>query len=81
VLEFGILILFAQRRRLRRVWNFSIVIWDFSAVFGKANRFYLNQLETDFDVSPGGFEIFFSLKLFCVMVPFYFFGVGFIGRF
>ncbi len=33
------------------VWNLSIVIWDFSAVFGKANRFYLNQLEADFDVS------------------------------
>jgi len=29
----------------------SIVIWDFSAVFGKANRFYLNQLEADFDGS------------------------------
>ena len=27
------------------VWNLSIVIWDFSAVSGKANRFYLNQLE------------------------------------
>ena len=26
------------------VWNLSIVIWDFSAVSGKANRFYLNQL-------------------------------------
>jgi len=35
------------------VWNLSIVIWDFSAVFGKANRFYLNQLEADFDVSLG----------------------------
>jgi hypothetical protein len=34
------------------VWNLSIVIWDFSAVFGKANRFYLNRLEADFDVSP-----------------------------
>ncbi len=33
------------------VWNLSIVIWDFSAVFGKANRFYLNQLDADFDVS------------------------------
>jgi len=33
------------------VWNLSIVIWDFSAVFGKANHFYLNQLEADFDVS------------------------------
>jgi hypothetical protein len=33
------------------VWNLSIVIWDFSAVFGKANRFYLNQLEAVFDVS------------------------------
>jgi len=27
------------------VCNLSIVIWDFSAVSGKANRFYLNQLE------------------------------------
>ena len=36
------------------VWNLSIVIWDFSAVFGKANRFYLNQLEADFDVSLRG---------------------------
>ena len=27
------------------VWNLSIVIWDFSGVSGKANRFYLNQLE------------------------------------
>jgi hypothetical protein len=37
------------------VCNLSIVIWDFSTVFGKANRFYLNQLEADFDVSlpPG----------------------------
>ena len=35
------------------VWNLSIVIWDFSAVFEKANRFYLNQLESDFDVSLG----------------------------
>jgi len=26
------------------VWNLSIVIWDFSAVSGKANRFCLNQL-------------------------------------
>ena len=26
------------------VWNLSIVIWDFSAVSGKANRFYLNLL-------------------------------------
>ncbi len=25
--------------------NLSIVIWDFSVVSGKANRFYLNQLE------------------------------------
>jgi hypothetical protein len=25
--------------------NLSIVIWDFSAVSGKANSFYLNQLE------------------------------------
>ncbi len=33
------------------VWNLSIVIWDFSAVIGKANRFYLNQLKADFDVS------------------------------
>jgi hypothetical protein len=33
------------------VWNLSIVIWDFSSVFGKANRFYLNKLEADFDVS------------------------------
>ena len=27
------------------VCNLSIVIWDFSAVTGKPNRFYLNQLE------------------------------------
>ena len=27
------------------VWNLSIVIWDFSVVSGKSNRFYLNQLE------------------------------------
>jgi hypothetical protein len=27
------------------VCNLSIVIWDFGAVTGKANRFYLNQLE------------------------------------
>jgi len=27
------------------ICNLSIVIWDFSAVSGKANRFYLNQLE------------------------------------
>jgi hypothetical protein len=27
------------------VCNLSIVIWDFSAVSGKANRSYLNQLE------------------------------------
>jgi len=27
------------------VCNLSIVIWDFSGVSGKANRFYLNQLE------------------------------------
>ena len=27
------------------VCNLSIVIWDFSAVSGKANSFYLNQLE------------------------------------
>jgi hypothetical protein len=27
------------------VCNLSIVIWDFSAVSGKANHFYLNQLE------------------------------------
>ena len=27
------------------VCNLRIVIWDFSAVSGKANRFYLNQLE------------------------------------
>jgi hypothetical protein len=33
------------------IWNFdivcnlSIVIWDFSGVCGKANLFYLNQLE------------------------------------
>ena len=29
----------------------SSVESDFSAVFGKANRFYLNQLEADLDVS------------------------------
>ena len=33
------------------IWNLSIVIWDLSAVFGKANRFYLNYLEAEFDVS------------------------------
>ena len=33
------------------VWNLCIVIWDFCAVFDKAYRFYLNQLEADFDVS------------------------------
>ena len=49
------------------------MIWDFSTVFGKANCFYLNQLEADFDVSLGGFEIFFSPKSFCDMVSFYFF--------
>ena len=27
------------------ICNLSIVIWDFSAVSGNANRFYLNQLE------------------------------------
>jgi len=27
------------------VCNLRIVIWDFSAVSGKASRFYLNQLE------------------------------------
>jgi len=27
------------------VCNLSIVIWNFSAVSGKANRFYLNKLE------------------------------------
>ncbi len=27
------------------VCNLIIVIWDFNAVSGKANRFYLNQLE------------------------------------
>jgi hypothetical protein len=27
------------------VCNLSIVIWDFSAVSGKTNSFYLNQLE------------------------------------
>ena len=27
------------------VWNLSIVIWDFSSVSEKLNRFYLNQLE------------------------------------
>jgi len=27
------------------VCNLRIVIWDFRAVSGKANRFYLNQLE------------------------------------
>jgi len=27
------------------VCNLRIVIWDFSAVSGKANHFYLNQLE------------------------------------
>ena len=26
-------------------WNLRIVIWDFSAVSGKADHFYLNQLE------------------------------------
>ena len=26
------------------IWNLSIVVWDFSAVIGKSNRFYLNQL-------------------------------------
>jgi len=31
--------------------NLRIVIWNFSAVFGKANRFYLNQLEADFEGS------------------------------
>ena len=25
------------------VWNLSIVIWDFSALSGKANRFQVNQ--------------------------------------
>jgi len=35
------------------IWNLSIVIWDFSAVFGEANRFYLNQIEADFGVSLG----------------------------
>ena len=39
------------------VWNLSIVIWDFSAVFGKANRFYLNQLEADFDVVLAPFPL------------------------
>ncbi len=29
------------------VCDLSIVIWDFSAVFVKANRDYLNQLEAD----------------------------------
>jgi len=33
------------------VWNLSIVIWDFSAVFRKARHFYMNQLKGDFDVS------------------------------
>ena len=27
------------------VWDLSIVLWDFRVVSGKANRFYLNQLE------------------------------------
>jgi len=27
------------------VCNLSIAIWDFSAVSGKVNRFYLNQIE------------------------------------
>jgi hypothetical protein len=27
------------------VCNLSIVIWDFSAVSGKANRYYLNQFK------------------------------------
>jgi len=27
------------------ICNLSIVIWDFCAVSGKANRFYLKQLE------------------------------------
>jgi len=27
------------------VWCLSVVIWDFSAVSGKANRFYLNRLK------------------------------------
>ena len=29
----------------RTICNLSIVIWDFSDVSGKTNRFYLNQLE------------------------------------
>ena len=27
------------------ICDLCIVIWDFGAVYGKANRFYLNQLE------------------------------------
>jgi len=34
------------------------VIWDFSAVLGKTNRFYLNQQGTDFDVSLGSNRFF-----------------------
>jgi len=32
------------QQSFNRVYNLSIVIWDFIAVSGKVNRFYLNQL-------------------------------------
>jgi len=51
------------------VWNLSIVIWDFSTVFGKANRFYLNQLEADFDVSLYFTHIRLTLEPLSAILP------------
>ena len=45
------------------VWNLSIVIWDFSPVSGKANHFYLNRFEADFDVSLEQWGIFLTCRL------------------
>ena len=48
------------------VCNLSIVIWDFCAVFGKANLFYLYQLEADFHVS--------LVRIYQGLVPCWIFG-------
>jgi len=45
----------SRRKQRKQTWSYShgslLSTRNFSAVFGKANRFYLYQLEADFDVS------------------------------
>jgi len=40
------------------------VIWDFIPVFGKATRFYLNQVEPDFDVSLDAFSALKHIRVY-----------------